>query len=129
METTCNTADVVVVGGGVSGLSAAQALANAGFKVIILEARDHVGGRLHSVRLTSDNEAPTVDVGASWLHKGDSATHPINILAKSLNLAVCETDWEDMVAFDESGRYPAMSKFPPINSPLPSSTQDRRRRH
>lgn len=51
--------DVVVVGAGVSGLRVAKLLSIAGIGVVVLEARDRVGGRLLSV-------APGVDLGATW---------------------------------------------------------------
>jgi monoamine oxidase len=41
--------DVVVIGGGVAGLAAAGRLAQAGRKVILLEARARLGGRIHTV--------------------------------------------------------------------------------
>lgn len=40
--------DVIIVGGGVAGLSAAAALAGAGAKVILLERRPYIGGRAYS---------------------------------------------------------------------------------
>jgi monoamine oxidase len=56
--------DVVVVGAGLSGLGAARAIADAGREVIVLEARDRVGGRLLNATL---GEAVTVDVGGQWV--------------------------------------------------------------
>lgn len=55
--------DTIVVGAGVSGLSAARLLADAGQRVVVVEARDRVGGRVHTDR----TGAPT-DRGASWIH-------------------------------------------------------------
>lgn len=40
-------ADVVIVGAGAAGLMAARELAKAGKKIIILEARDRIGGRIY----------------------------------------------------------------------------------
>jgi monoamine oxidase len=55
---------VVVVGAGFAGLAAADALAGRGAEVIVLEARDRVGGRVHSQRL--DNGA-VVELGAEFV--------------------------------------------------------------
>jgi monoamine oxidase len=62
---------VVVVGAGVAGLSAAQALRSAGFAVMVVEARDRVGGRVATVR--SDAWPIPVELGASWVHDVDAS--------------------------------------------------------
>jgi monoamine oxidase len=55
-------ADVVVVGAGFSGLTAARALAKAGKKIVVLEARNRVGGRVKAGTIAGR----TVDVGGMW---------------------------------------------------------------
>jgi monoamine oxidase len=58
---------VVVVGAGIAGLAAASRLRGAGIDCVVLEARDRIGGRLHTVELAGT----PVDLGGSWIH------HPI----------------------------------------------------
>ena len=57
--------DVAVVGAGLSGLSAARALAATGVDVAVLEARDRVGGRTLSRQVGRDNAVARSD-GWSW---------------------------------------------------------------
>ena len=57
--------DVIVVGGGVAGLAAAGCLADAGRKVILLEARPRLGGRIHTV-LDPDFGHP-IELGAEFV--------------------------------------------------------------
>ncbi|WP_067699616.1 flavin monoamine oxidase family protein [Nocardia jejuensis] len=57
-------ADVIVVGGGMSGLAAAKALRSAGRRVLVLEARERAGGRVHNV---STLGGVSVDGGAEFL--------------------------------------------------------------
>jgi monoamine oxidase len=58
--------DVIVVGAGIAGLSAALALTRAGLSVVILEARDRVGGRIFT-HWDEKVNAP-VELGAEFIH-------------------------------------------------------------
>jgi monoamine oxidase len=60
--------DVAVIGAGAAGLGAAHALKGSGLSVIVLEARERVGGRGHTI-----TAAPgvTFDLGCGWLHSAD----------------------------------------------------------
>jgi len=58
-------ADVIVIGAGAAGLAAARALADAGHRAIVLEARDRIGGRIW----TDHHFGPVpVERGAEFIH-------------------------------------------------------------
>ena len=56
--------DSIVVGAGIAGLIAARDLAQAGLKVLVLEARDRPGGRI----LTSTSGITAIELGAEFVH-------------------------------------------------------------
>ena len=57
--------EVIIIGAGLSGLLTAKLAKEAGCKVIILEARDRIGGRIQTIK--GPGEAP-VEMGATWFH-------------------------------------------------------------
>ncbi|MGH7910774.1 MAG: flavin monoamine oxidase family protein [Candidatus Dormibacteraceae bacterium] len=65
--------DVVVLGAGVAGLTAARALVAEGAQVTVLEAGDRVGGRVRTVR---DLAGAPVEEGAEFIHGTGAATWP-----------------------------------------------------
>jgi monoamine oxidase len=60
------TADVLVLGAGVAGLAAAQELSQAGLRVIVIEARDRIGGRVFTQHVP-DHPLP-IEFGAEFIH-------------------------------------------------------------
>ena len=79
---------IVVVGAGIAGLAAARALADRGRDVLVLEARDRIGGRLHTVSLGTGVAA---DLGGAWLQQYDG--NPLARLAAQAGLATVATDF------------------------------------
>lgn len=63
-KTVSETTEVIVIGGGFAGVTAARELTNAGHHVVLLEARDRLGGRTHSREWNGD----TVELGGMWIH-------------------------------------------------------------
>ena len=73
--------DVVVVGAGLSGLTAARELTNAGLDVRVLEARDRPGGRTW----VTEADGVTVDLGGEWV---DEAHTELRTLISELGIEI-----------------------------------------
>lgn len=91
---------VIVVGAGFAGLAAARRLKEAGIACVVLEARERVGGRVHSVTLGS----VYVDEGAAWLQQFDD--NALAVQAQALNLPLRETDFSQPLAATSDGPLP-----------------------
>lgn len=63
-------ADVVVIGAGYAGLSAARTLRAAGLDIIVLEASSRAGGRTETGRLA---DGSAIDLGGQWISHGHTA--------------------------------------------------------
>ncbi len=60
--------DVAIIGAGAAGLAAARTLMDAGRSVVVLEAKDRIGGRAYT---NTDVFGVPFDVGCAWIHASD----------------------------------------------------------
>ncbi|GAA5520853.1 FAD-dependent oxidoreductase [Aliifodinibius salicampi] len=103
--------DIVIIGGGFSGLLIAYLLQKKGVMSTILEARSRLGGRIYTLR---SNDAPPIEMGATWL--GKKHHHLLDLLDK-LDIDICEQ------YMGSKGYYEPMSVTPPQLVDLPPNEE------
>ena len=87
--------DVAIVGAGLSGLTAARVLTDAGIDVLVLEAQERVGGRT----LTINPGGTFIDHGGQWVSPGNDR---LMALARDLGVSLFDT-WHDGDTVDWNG--------------------------
>lgn len=103
--------NVIIIGGGFSGLLIAYLLKIEGVPSQVLEARDRLGGRIYTLRL---DDGPHVEMGATWLGKKH---HYLRELLNELEIDIQEQYMGD------KGFYEAMSVSPPQLVDLPTNEE------
>jgi len=93
--------EVVIVGAGLAGLTAAQRLAEAGTATIVVEARDRVGGRLLNEEI---GDGKVVEVGGQWIGPTQDR---IAALARELGIETFPTHDEGRHLLEVEGRRAA----------------------
>src|SRR5687767_12024597 len=97
-KTATKLAKVLVVGAGMSGLTAARELALRGIEVVVLEARDRIGGRIW----TDSSIGAPVDLGAAWIH--GITGNPVAQLARHHKIKTTRTDYGSIATYDAAGK-------------------------
>lgn len=87
--------DVVIVGAGLAGLAACVALQVAGANVIVLEARDRIGGRAFT---DATRYALPFDTGATWLHA--APRNPFSAIVRQLGFETVRDNQEAWTFID-----------------------------
>src|SRR5512143_3989699 len=85
LATKSTTSDVLVIGAGVAGLAAARDISASGLSVIVLEARDRIGGRIFTIR--DEKSAVPIELGAEFVHGGPPETLAV---VRHARLMLCE---------------------------------------
>ena len=80
---------VIVIGAGMAGVSAGHDLTMNGAEVVVLEARNRVGGRVH----TDLTWGVPVEMGAAWVHA--LKTNPLVPLAQQAQLKLIPSDYDN----------------------------------
>ncbi len=83
---------VIIIGAGIAGLSAAQHLADLGHTVLVLEAKNRVGGRIHTQQT---QDGIPIEMGANLLFNPGSTERPNPLLPliHQLNLTTLPIDF------------------------------------
>jgi monoamine oxidase len=84
--------DAIVVGAGAAGLAAARALSAAGLSVVVLEARDRVGGRAFT--LAHPGLVAPIELGAEYVHGSTETMQRLITQHRVISIETAESGWE-----------------------------------
>jgi len=98
IDTTSHDLPIYIIGAGIAGINCAKQLQVAGKKVVILESRDRIGGRIESKQINDD----IFDLGASWIH--GIQYNPIWTLCQQLQIKTKTFNYDQPQYFHDDGQ-------------------------
>ena len=104
--------DVIIVGGGFAGVSAARELHRAGRSFVLLEARQRLGGRVHSTQVLNGID---IELGGQWIGPGQDKMYA---LVKELGIQTYRTFDEGKCVLDLGGKLKTYKGLIPKVGPL-----------
>ncbi|MFK8057620.1 MAG: flavin monoamine oxidase family protein [Saprospiraceae bacterium] len=112
MKETSSTLDLLIIGAGLTGLTLAYQLRDSGLRIRILEARDRLGGRIHTTSPTA--ALPPQEMGATWLH---SPHRQLLSLLDELGLKRFEQVMGPRAIYEQSQGAAQLVQLPPNQEP------------
>lgn len=94
-----NRKRIIVIGAGLAGLAAAQELHKQGHDVVVVEARDRIGGRIWTSTKWADMP---LDFGATWIH--GTQGNPLTALANQINAQRLTTSYDNVITYNTAGQ-------------------------
>lgn len=88
---------ILIIGAGIAGIACARKLQENGKKVIVLEAKSSIGGRINSKKIDSD----IFDLGASWIHGIDD--NPIWAITQENDIETTIFNYNNSQYFHKNG--------------------------
>jgi monoamine oxidase len=98
-EIPSNPLRIVVIGAGLAGLAAARELHHYGHQVVVIEARDRIGGRIWTSRQWPDLP---LDLGASWIH--GVRDNPLTAIADEIQARRLTTRYASATTYNTDGQ-------------------------
>ena len=106
------TSDIVVIGAGLTGLALAYYLADQNLSVNLIEARDRIGGRIHT---RYGDDVASTELGATWLGKNHDA---LTDLLEELGIGTFEQILGETAVYEPmSINPPQIVRLPPNEDP------------
>ncbi|MEM1357994.1 MAG: FAD-dependent oxidoreductase, partial [Bacteroidota bacterium] len=104
--------DIAIIGSGLTGLTLAYRLRESGRSVALIEARDRIGGRIHTLEKL---DLPPMEMGATWLGRKHTALWK---LLQELKVGIFEQGYSERAIYEPMSISPAqLVALPPNEDP------------